>query len=347
MLCIACMDSIQVKVAKKAKVSQSTVSRALKNHPALPEETCLRIQKIARDLGYVPNPLISSIFRSLKRGNARKSLGTLAFLTAHPTEHEWKDYATYRDFYKGALERATEQGFSIEVHWAADPELTVERLESILLARGISGIIMSSRGSIKTFNEIAWDKFSVVRIGLSHQTLRFNCAVNHQTHTLRLVASQLQSKGYKKIGFAISSKQNAAAEQNWISGILLYQNSIPVENKVSVYFPQNLEKDTFLDWYKNYKPDAVVSVNPDTARWLSVEGLKIPDDVGFALLDWHPDYGPFSGANQNSSYAGEAAVDMLLDQLRRNEFGIPKRPRTLLIESSWIEGTSLKSIAHV
>jgi LacI family transcriptional regulator len=339
------MDSIQVKIAKKARVSQSTVSRALKNHPALPKETCKRIQKIARELGYTPNPLIASIFRTMRRGTSKDSLGTLAFLTAHPSEHEWKKYATYRDFYSGVYQRGIEQGFKIETHWAANPKLTPKRLEAILTARGITGVVISSRGSITKFNDIAWEKFSVVRIGLSHQTLRFNCAVNHQMHTLRLVASQLANKGYKRLGFAISEKQNTAAEQNWISSALVWQSAH--ENTIPVFTPPYLEKTPFLEWYYKYKPEAVVSVNPDTAQWLKESGICIPDQVGFALLDWHADYGDYAGANQNSILTGEAAVDMLVDQLRRNEFGIPTHPRTLLIESTWVEGASLKNIAHV
>ena len=338
------MDSIQVKIAKRAKVSQSTVSRALRNHPALPKDTCKRIQKIARDLGYTPNPLIASICRTMRRGTSKDSLGTLAFLTAHPTEHEWKNFATYRDFYAGVHKRATEQGFNIETHWAANPKLSPKRLASILTARGITGVIISSRGSITKFNEIAWEKFSVVRIGLSHQALRFNCAVNHQIHTLRLVATQLTNKGYRRIGFAISGKQNTASEQNWISGALLWQSVN--DNKIPIYTPPILDKISFFDWYYLHKPEAVVSVNPDTANWLKEEGVSIPDQVGFALLDWHADYGNYAGANQNSVLAGEAAVDMLVDQLRRNEFGIPQNPRTLLIESTWVEGESLKTITH-
>jgi DNA-binding LacI/PurR family transcriptional regulator len=339
------MESLQGLIAKKANVSQSTVSRALRNHPALPKETCKRIQKIARELGYTPNPLIASIFRTMRRGTSKDSLGTLAFLTAHPTEHEWKEYATYRDFYTGVHKRATEQGFTIETLWAANPKLTPKRLASILRARGITGVIISSRGSITQFNEIAWEKFSVVRIGLSHQTLRFNCVVNHQIHTLRLVAAQLANKGYNRIGFAISGKQNIAAEQNWISGTLLWQSVN--ENKIPIYSPSTLDKMSFLEWYHTHKPEAVVSVNPDTANWLKEEGIIIPEHVGFALLDWHRDYGNYAGANQNSVLTGEAAVDMLVDQLRRNEFGIPQHPRTLLIESAWVDGASLKTLTHV
>ncbi len=42
-------------IARVANVSHTTVSRALRNHPALSEETTLRIRQIADELGYVPN----------------------------------------------------------------------------------------------------------------------------------------------------------------------------------------------------------------------------------------------------------------------------------------------------
>jgi len=55
-------------IAKKAGVSHSTVSRALSEHPSIPNETADRIKNIAADLGYVP----SAVARGLKtsRSNA-------------------------------------------------------------------------------------------------------------------------------------------------------------------------------------------------------------------------------------------------------------------------------------
>ena len=49
-------------IAKVAGVSHSTVSRALRGHPAIAPETIIRIKKIAADVGYVP----SAVARGLK-----------------------------------------------------------------------------------------------------------------------------------------------------------------------------------------------------------------------------------------------------------------------------------------
>jgi DNA-binding LacI/PurR family transcriptional regulator len=48
-------------IAKKAKVSPSTVSRALQDHPRIAEKTKQRIQKIARELEYVPSTVARSL----------------------------------------------------------------------------------------------------------------------------------------------------------------------------------------------------------------------------------------------------------------------------------------------
>lgn len=43
-------------IAKRAGVGKPTVSLALRNSPELLEKTRLRIQDVARELGYKPNP---------------------------------------------------------------------------------------------------------------------------------------------------------------------------------------------------------------------------------------------------------------------------------------------------
>jgi LacI family transcriptional regulator len=63
--------------------------------------------------------------------------------------------------------------------------------------------------------------------------------------------------------------------------------------------------------------------------------------VAFTLLDWHKQYGEIAGADQNNRLVGEAAVDILLGQLRRNERGLPAHPRTTLIKSSWRDGATV------
>jgi LacI family transcriptional regulator len=285
------MSSLQSRIARRARISQSTVSRALSNHPALPEATCKRVQKIARQLGYAPNPLVSSVFSAMRRRQNRTSLGTLAFLSSHATRDGWKKVATYRDFFLGAQARATKQGFGLETHWATEPGITGPRLGDILQARGIAGVIVSSRGSREDFPALPWDKFALVRLGVSQNKLPFHCVVNHQFNTARLVAGELAARGYVRIGLAVTAWQNEVVDQGWLGGFLAWQQSQPAARRVPVkIFPESFNKP-LMDWFRRSRPDAIIAVNPDVIDVLRAANHRVPEDVGVALLDWHDNYG--------------------------------------------------------
>ena len=64
-------------VAKQARVSHSTVSRALRGNPSISDDTTKRVRQIAREMGYNP----SAAARSLK---------------TQPDESAWGDRAQYR-----------------------------------------------------------------------------------------------------------------------------------------------------------------------------------------------------------------------------------------------------------
>jgi DNA-binding LacI/PurR family transcriptional regulator len=335
------MSSRQIRIARIAKVSQSTVSRALHNHPALPKSTCLRIQAIARRLSYAQNPLVSSIFADLRRGPGGKQLGALAFLTAHETRDSWRQVATFRDFYLGARQRAEEQGFSLEEHWAAEPGMTAPRLTGILNARGINGVIVSTRSPTEKSPEIAWDHFAVVRIGLAEKQLPCHYAINDQVGTARLVAERLTDRGCTRIGLALSRWQSEVTDRNWLAGFLSWQHMQPLRHRTTVHLPEDLHPENVIHWAKSERLDGIIAVNPDVLPWLQAAGLRVPEKVAFALLDWHDHYGAIAGADQNNLLVGAAAVDILLSQMRRNERGLPANPRSTLIKSSWRDGATV------
>lgn len=329
------MASLQMRIARRAGVAQSTVSRALTNHPGLPEATCRKIQALAQQMGYVANPLVSSVFGAMRRRQDSTTLGTLAFITAHSTRDAWKKIATYREFFSGAQACAGEHGFGLESHWSADPELSGERLSAILSARGITGLLISTRADTERLPNLAWDQFALVRIGLSQRALPVSCAVNHQYRTIREAARRMALRGHRRIGLALTSWQNEASDENWLGGFLAWQSSLPKNQQVPVHREAKFTSESIRAWQRRTKPDAVLTINSGIIPWLADCGLTRDR---FALLDWHEeDHRGLSGMDQNTPKVGAAAVELLLAQIRRNERGIPAHPQTVLIESTWRE----------
>jgi hypothetical protein len=67
-------------VARAARVAVSTVSKALRNDPALPEKRCRSIQAIAARLGYRPHPLVATLMAQLHNRRRRVDPHSLAWL---------------------------------------------------------------------------------------------------------------------------------------------------------------------------------------------------------------------------------------------------------------------------
>ena len=85
-------------IAKATGLSVNTVSRALKNKDDISRETCERVQKVAREMGYVRNYIASSL-----RSGRTKTIAMIAGSMMNPF------YAILGDLIRWALaDRETE-----------------------------------------------------------------------------------------------------------------------------------------------------------------------------------------------------------------------------------------------
>src|SRR6202453_1900722 len=67
-------------LAKMAGVSNATVSLALRNHPRIRPQERARIQRIATEAGYKPNPLVSHLFAQLRLSKTAAYQSTLGLV---------------------------------------------------------------------------------------------------------------------------------------------------------------------------------------------------------------------------------------------------------------------------
>ena len=115
-------------LANELKVSISTVSRALKNHPDISPELTLKIQKLAADWNYTPNPLAMGLLRQ-----QTKMIGVIV-----------PDIVThfYASIISGIEEVAKQHGYYIVI--ASSNESLQKEIESVenLLKSRVEGFIV-------------------------------------------------------------------------------------------------------------------------------------------------------------------------------------------------------------
>ena len=116
-------------IAKATGYTVNTVSRALKNKDDIARETCERIQKVAREMGYVRNYLASS----LRSGRTR----TLAMIAGSMTN---PFYAILADLIQ---QEAVRLGYSLVILGSRDDPDTELNAVRMALFRQVDGVLIT------------------------------------------------------------------------------------------------------------------------------------------------------------------------------------------------------------
>lgn len=336
-------------IAELAGVSRMTVSRALRRDPKISAKTTQLIHRIAREVGYRPNPLVSALMADLRQQQPVNEVSTLAFLTAYPTRFGWREVAAFRRYFAGARERARELGYRVEDFWLRQEGMDEKAAIRILHARGIIGVMIAPTPEAGTAIQLPWEQFAVVGFGYSMSIPPVHRITNHLSHSLLVALRKLRALGYRRIGLCMPSDANERVDDAYLSGCLLFQHRLPAAESVRPLFTKQWTREAFLRWFRRERPDAIITASfrangKLVSDWITETGLRMPDDVGLALLDWSPENGQVAGIDQGFEKVGAAAVELLVEQLHRNERGIPDQQKVVMLEGCWREG---KSVRHV
>lgn len=334
-------------IAEATGVSRMTVSLALRNHPSIPESNRKRIQKVAREMGWKPNPIVSDLMSQLRLVTREANPVRIALVSNHVQGKSWRDYPTHMAYYKGAKERAEALGFELEEFPLFKDGMNERRLSQILWTRGIEGLIVFPiLGSPGTFKlSMRWDRFvcSTIAFSLSTPILHRSC-VNHTSLAMRAVQEACRL-GYRRPGLAMEAHQDHRSGHLFLAGYLAACNrQIQPENRIPPLITNDWTEDTFRRWFKDNKPDVVLSIDRPIIDWIERAGCRVPEQIGYISLDLNESMGPISGMLQNSEQVGAAALDMVVAGLRHHERGIPKHPRTVLIEGAWKSGSTTRNM---
>ena len=335
-------------IAQKMGVSTMTVSLALKDHPRISTETREEVKRVAEEMGYRTNPMVSSLMAHIRSSRPVPYQANLAFLSDFERKDSWKELPFIRAAYEGMCSRADEQGFLIDNFWINEKGMQGGRLEKILKSRNIQGVILSPLAESGGLEYLDWSQWSSAALGDSLLSPRLHRVTHHQTHGMELLIEHLSQKGYRRIGLAIDHLSDTKVGHAWSSYMAGYLLRIPAKERVPIFTTSESSREEtlqkFTRWFERHQPDVLVG-HDHQLDILKGLGISIPGDVSFAHLSLPSKLFPhseisFSGLDQNWTQIGAAAVDLVVAQIYRNERGIPDISKTILLEGSWVEGES-------
>lgn len=335
-------------IADALGLSRAAISLGLRNSPQIAPATCRRIQAKAQEMGYQPNLSAYHLAHSRRNATKQNVHSAIAWLNC------WKDPAELRKFrqfeihWQSARQTVESAGYRLE-EFVVDRTTNVSRLQNILLARNIPGIIIPPHGGISHWSRLCggsfdWSKFASVRIGHSVREPSVNVISPDQVGNGMLAFEKMRALGYERIGF-VTWRDIRKSSQNWfIGGFYIAQLAQPTTEHVPPLFidepASHGDPKALGTWLKQHRPDAILTEHREVLGMLETMGLHVPRDIGFATLntlDGRAD----AGIYQNPEFIGKATAEVLMALINRNERGPSADCRTTTIMGRWQDGLTL------
>lgn len=334
-------------IAREAGVSKNTVSLALRGDIQIPAATRERIIGIAQRLGYRKNPVVAHLMAQLASTRRRGFQFTLALINANQDKKAFTRHPTVPSYVEGCRRRATELGYELDEFWLHEPGLDGGRLNRILRARGIRGIVVVGLMRENRLPEAflpTWKAFPTVVTGVKTRdpALPFACADHHSL--VRSAVQQALKLGYSRPGLAIDEAIDSLVERRFTAGFESALAELGGGVRIPPFYHgqsvRNL-RQAFREWREQWKVDVILCLYHSIQDLLEEEKVRVPRDMGLIQLEWRNDHPNWAGMDQHNDVSGAAAVDMLVGMVRNGESGIPRFPLATLVGSSWVEGRTV------
>ena len=301
-------------IARAARVSHSTVSRALRNSPLVNAETRELIRKIAAEQGYS----VSAAARSLVTGRTN-TIGVVVTSISNPFAGE---------IVAGVEEFALARGYSILLSTSqSDPAREMRAVQSLHEHR-VDGILVSSSRVGRLYMPVLAEmKVPIVLINNEHPGEFIHSVSIDNLRAGRDATSHLVELGHKRIGYA-GNQYGLQADTDRFSGYrqIVEEADIGFAPELVVHGdggPEGGMRAVTRLLALPDPPTAVFCFNDMQAlgalRAARERGLKVPSDLSVVGLDdlYLSSYTdpPLTTVQQPKQEMGRLAAQMLLELL--------------------------------
>jgi DNA-binding LacI/PurR family transcriptional regulator len=322
-------------IAKKAGVSHSTVSRALRGSPLINEETAGRIRKAAGDLGYQP----SAAARSLKTRRSQV-LGVVVSNMDDPF---------FSEILQGIEDGVQESGYSLFIAASQRDPLREQKIVQALMEHRADGVIIcSSSFSAEQGRQLL--QYGLPIVVVNNQAAEdFRYSIYHDDlDGSRQVTRHLIDLGHQRIAY-LGNSLSGRTTLDRLAGYQMEMDAagLPIHpgyiHQVAGGNPKTGEDA--LDHFLNLPcpPTALQCFNDMLAigvlKGLRQAGIKVPQAFSVAGFDniVISEFAcpPLTTFDQPKQYIGAEAAHLILDLLETpHNHGAAPQPRIRILQGS-------------
>ena len=310
--------SVTIKdVAKEVGVAPSTVSRTLKDHPSISQETKEKVRKAMDKLGYVPNVSAQNL--------ANKYVDTIGIILPVIGSKERKSNPFYLEIITAMNEEASKQKVTISVASAPTQEELLANVELMYRQKRVDGfILLYVEEDDMVLDYLVKNKVPFTMIGQPYKYFNETSCVDNDNQLLGYTATKhLVDKGHKKIVFTTNNQKENFFKERFFG----YQKYLMEENLEMYQAMPLIEPESYLafdKFLKEEKPTACIAIDDMFAlrliQMINLSGYKVPDDISVISFNnsvfttlLHP---YITSIDVNATQLGKTAVEEFLTQLK-------------------------------
>lgn len=333
-------------LARELNISPSTVSRALKNHPDISNETKQLVKDLANELNYQPNTLAMGL-----RQKKSNTIGVILPQLVH---------FFFSTVISGIEDVAYSKGYSVIVS-QSNEDLEREKFNLLeLYHHRVDGILMSISRKTDSVDHIEamFDKgIPLVFFDRAHEGIQCSRVLCDDFKGAYDATVHLIEQGYTRIAH-LAGPESLDISQKRLGGYkkALMDHGLGIDNGLISFEGEQTNEiyamDLTLKLLEIRNPPHAIFANNDMAalgaiRAVKSKGLSVPDDmaiVGFS--NWHftdlldP---PLTTVDQPGFRMGQEAAQLLIKEIEAKNAGFVE-PETVTLDTELIiRGTSIRN----
>ncbi len=348
--CFPAMASPTLRsLARSLGLSHATVSAALNGRGRVRPETVRSVLEAAKSAGYQMNPLTSAVMSEVRRSRNSTFRGTIAALELAETERPAYGARYHADILRGASERAASLGFKVELFVVGAGGVPIQRVDTILKARGIRGVVLLPAWHAPDVSALDWDHH--VGVYTDYLIERPLLASVYPDHYRAMMAAlqKLRALGYRRPGLLMAPLQDERIQHRWEAAFLAFgANTDGLIEALPCLKTPVLDRGEFLQWFREYEPDVVLGHHAEVIAWMQEAGASLPETHGFVCLNLLMTKASCAGFDLRPALVGALALEQVVAQLHRNEFGRqPEVAAAISVPPQWVDGPTVRSFPRV
>lgn len=329
-------------IARLTGFSKATVANALRGDPSVAAATAERIRAVAAEVGYESNRFVTGLMSAMRRAQTSGFHGVLASIDF--AEPERPDHGPFHlELVAGARARAAELGFKIEEFVVGARRLTLARLDAILKARGIHGVVVLPAWQAPDLGALDWTSLAAVAADQMPTAIQLHSVCCDHYGSMYHLLDLLERRGYRRAGLVLETGRDERVLMRRSAALHAFQQRLPRNRRVPLLEAPTIDGEALGSWFCKHRPDVVLAHETEVLDLLEKMGVAVPETCGFVCLNLSKAKRPCAGLDLQPRLIGARSVELLVAQLQQDARGVPECPSVLTLAARVMNGPTLRS----